>query len=115
MKMFKFFLLLLSLSLALLLSAFGTDPVPVVEKPRTVTFIAPRGDCVDVYVRWRDGREVASFRISDREERQVTLDDKGDYQCRAKLCSRNWCPNGTYTGVPFYTDDINISSYEMCY
>ena len=113
--MFKFFLPLLGLVLAVLFSAFATDRAPVVEKPRTVTFIAPRGDCVDVYVRWRNGSQVTLFSISDGEERQVTLDDNGDYQYRAKSCSRNWCPNGTYTGVPFYTDDINISSYEMCY
>jgi hypothetical protein len=112
--MFKFFLPLFGLALVALFSAFATDPAPVAGKERTVTFIAPRGDCVDVYVRWRNGSQVTSFSIADREEHEVTLDDNGDYQYRAKLCSRNWCPNGTYTSVPFYTDDINISSYEMC-
>lgn len=114
MKIFKFSLPMIGLLLAVFLSSFEAVPVPVVKKPRTVTFIAPRGDCVDVYVRWRNGPQVASFTIADSEEHSLTLDDGGDYQYRSKLCSRKWCPNGTYTSVPSYTDDIDITSYDIC-
>lgn len=115
MTMFKFLLPLLGLSLAVLLSAFSTDPAPAEKTDRVVKFIAPSDDCVQVYVRWRNGGEVATFTIQDGQTFTLRLNSWGDYQFRARHCSRNWCPDGIYTSVPSYTDKIYIQGYEYCY